>query len=128
MGEITNRPLTSNDLEMLQKALDQDEFRHAEVKNYTMDNAYSEVYEDENGPIGVLRYTKALKLMCVWCDNKDKKRNAAGAIKAVQDAVAKAKAHGFTMLICETENPALKSFYVNHLGFIEAGNTLVKGV
>jgi hypothetical protein len=90
-----------------------------------MDHAYSVVYEDEQGPIGVLRYTKTLRLVCVWCDNYDKQRNAAGAVQAVKDAIDQAKANGFVDVICETESESLKRFYVNHLGFKEAGKTLV---
>jgi len=125
MSEITNRPLESKDLPMLKAALDQDTFEHCEAKNYTMDNSFSVVYEDEQGPIGVLRYTKTLRLVCVFCDNEDKQRNAVGAIQAVKDAIAQAKANGFVDVICETESESLKKFYVNHLGFKEAGKTLV---
>src|ERR1019366_3987997 len=57
---ITNRPLEEKDIPMLEKALDQDTFEHCEAKNYTMDHARSVVYEDEKGPVGVLRYTKTL--------------------------------------------------------------------
>ena len=125
MSEITNRPLEEKDLPMLQAALDQDTFEHCEAKNYTMDNSYSVVYEDEQGPIGVLRYTKTLRLVCVFCDNDDKRRNAAGATQAVINAVQQAKANGFVDVICETESESLKKFYVNYLGFKEAGKTLV---
>ena len=125
MSELTNRPLEQKDLPMLKQALDQDTFEHCDPEQYTMDHAYSVVYEDGKGPIGVLRYTKTLRLVCVFCDNDDKERNAAGAIQAVVDAVAQAKANGFTDVICETESTSLKNFYVRHLGFKEAGNTLV---
>jgi hypothetical protein len=122
---ITNRPLEEKDIPMLEKALDQDTFEHCEAKNYTMDHAYSVVYEDEKGPVGVLRYTKTLRLVCVWCDNDDKRRNATGAVQAIIDAVQQAKANGFTDVVCETESESLKKFYVEKLGFKEAGNTLV---
>jgi hypothetical protein len=122
---MKNRPLEQKDIPMLERALDQDTFEHCEPKQYTMDHAYSVVYEDEQGPIGVLRYTKTLRLVCVFCDNDDKLRNAAGAAQAVIDAVAQAKANGFTEISCETESPSLKKFYVERLGFKEAGNTLV---
>ena len=39
--------------------------------------------------------------------------------------LAQAKANGFTEILCETESPLLKKFYVEKLGFKEAGNTLV---
>lgn len=127
MGEITNRPLTQSDLPMLQKALDQDEFDHANVDNYTMDGSYSEVYGDESGPIAVLRYTKTLRLVGVWCNNKDFRRNALATIKALEDATAKAKASGFTDIIFTTESPTLARF-CKRLGFKESGGQYVKYV
>ena len=125
MSELTNRPLEQKDLPMLKQALDQDTFEHCDPEQYTMDHAYSVVYEDGKGPIGVLRYTKTLRLVCVWCDNADKRRNAASAIQAVKDAVEQAKANGFTEILCETESESLKQFYVRKLGFREAGKALI---
>lgn len=128
MGEITSRPLELLDLDMLQRALDQDNYEHAEVKNYTMDKAASYVYEDEKGPIGVLRYTKTLRLVTVWCDNKDRVRNAASIIKAISDAVAKAKASGFTDIIFNTQSPLLAKFCCERLGFEENKGEYIKYV
>src|ERR1039458_2579173 len=91
MSEITSRPLELLDLPMLQRALNQDEYEHDNTKAYTKDAAFSKVYEDEDGPIGILRYTKTLRLVTVWCDNHDRKRNAASVIKAIADSVALAK-------------------------------------
>lgn len=116
---MTHRPLGESDLPMLQKALDQDTFEHADAKQYTMDNSFSEVYEDEAGPIGVLRYTKTLRLTTVWYDNHDRKRNAASVIQAISDAVTKAKASGFTEIVFNTESPTLAAF-CQTLGFAES--------
>jgi hypothetical protein len=110
---------------MLKAALDQDTFEHCQPGEYLMQGAYSVVYEDEQGPIGVLRYTKTLRLVAVWCDNADKRRNAASAVQAVKDAVAQAKANGYTDVVCQTDCEPLKKFYVTQLGFKEAGKTLV---
>lgn len=123
MTEITTRPLELLDIPLLQRALDQDQFEHATVPQYTMDGAFSEVYEDKDGPIGILRYTKTLRLVCVWCDNKDLKRNAVGAAKAVRDAITKAKTNGYTDIIFETESPTLQKF-MEAQGFTQAGNTM----
>ena len=125
MSEITNRPLESKDLPMLKAALDQDTFEHCQPSEYIMEGAYSVVYEDEQGPIGVCRYTKTLRLVAVWCDNADKRRNAASAVQAVKDAVQQAKANGYTDIVCQTDSESLKRFYVTQLGFKEAGRTLV---
>jgi hypothetical protein len=122
---MKSRPLGVADLPMLQRALDQDEYKHVETKNYTMDNSHSVVYEDDKGPIGVLRYTKTLRLLTVWCNNGDKKRNAASTILAIIDSVKMARDSGFTDIIFETESPTLKQFCKDRLGFQEAGNTMV---
>jgi len=122
---MNSRPLEEKDIPMLEKALDQDTYEHNEPNDYVMKNAYSVVYEDEQGPIGVLRYTKTLRLVCVWCDNADKRRNAASAVQAVKDAVAQAKANGYTDVTCATESPLLKKFFVEQCGFKELGNSLV---
>jgi|ERR1017187_5012636 hypothetical protein len=124
---ITNRPLEAADLDMLYRALGQDEYGHAAVANYTQDGAYSEVYEDEKGPIAVLRYTKTLRLVGVWCDNKDFRRNALATMKALEDATNKAKASGFTDIIFTTESPTLARF-CKRLGFQESGEQYVKYV
>lgn len=125
---VTSRPLEAADLDMLQKALDHDEYEHAGTADYTQNGAYSEVYEDEQGPIGVLRYTKTLRLVTVWCDNHDRVRNAASTIQAITDAVSKAKASGFTDIIFNTQSPTLAKFCVNQLGFEESKGEYVRYV
>jgi hypothetical protein len=128
MGRITSRPLEHKDLDMLQRALDQDQYEHADKEAYTQNGAYSEVYEDEQGPIGVLRYTKTLRLLTVWCDNKDRIRNGASVIQAITDAVTKAKESGFTDIIFNTQSPTLAKFCVDKLGFEESKGEYVKYV
>lgn len=125
---ITNRPLEFLDLPLLQRALDQDTFEHASTADYTQDGAYSEVYEDEVGPIGVLRYTKTLRLMTVWVDNNDKERNAASVIQAISDAVVKAKASGFSEIVFNTQSPTLAAFCTHKLGFQESNGEYIKQI
>ena len=122
---VTSRPLEEKDIPRLKAALDQDTYEHCQPGEYLMQGAYSVVYEDEQGPIGVLRYTKILRLVAVWCNNADKRRNAASAVQAVKDAVEQAKANGYTDIVCQTDSESLKRFYVTQLGFKEAGRTLV---
>ena len=117
---MTSRPLAVADLPMLERALAQDQFEHLEVKNFTMDSAYSVVYEDEQGPIGILRYTREssrLRLITVWCDNLDRKRNAASVVQAISDTVCKAKANGYATIVFSTQSPSLARFCMDKLGF-----------
>lgn len=124
---IISRPLEQKDLTVLQRALDQDEYEHAGAPDYTRNGAYSEIYEDEKGPIAVLRYTKTLRLVGVWCDNKDFRRNALATMKALEDATNKAKASGFSDIIFTTESPTLARF-CKRLGFEKSGEQYVKYV
>jgi hypothetical protein len=128
VSEITSRPLEVMDLPMLQRALDQDKFEHFEAADYTRDSAFSKVYQDEQGPIGVLRYTKTLRLVTVWCDNSDSRRNAASIIQAIKDSVELAKANGYTEIIFKTQSHKLANFCVENLGFVESQGEYIKEV
>ena len=125
---MTSRPLGVADLPMLQRALDQDEYEHLEAKNYTMDSAYSVVYEDERGPIGVLRYTKdgdRLRLVTTWCNNYDKTRNGKSIVVAIADTVVMARTSGYKEIVFETKNLSLAQFCVTKLGFSESNGEYV---
>jgi hypothetical protein len=120
---MTSRPLGVADLPMLQRALDQDEYEHLGSKNFTMDSAYSIVYEDEVGPIGILRYTRdsdgRLRLVTVWCDNADKQRNGKSVVVAITDTVRLARQGGYKEIVFCTQSPSLARFCIDRLGFEE---------
>lgn len=119
---MTSRPLGVADLPMLQRALDQDEYEHLETKNFTKDSAYSVVYEDRLGPIGVLRYTREsdrLRLVTVWCDNSDASRNGKSVVIAIADTVRLAREGGYKEIVFKTDNPSLTRFCIDRLGFEE---------
>ena len=118
---ISNRPLEENDLPTLQKALDNNEFHPGQtVSDYVGVGKHTIVYEDEQGPVGYLRYTKTLRLVVTWTDNKDEKRNAESIIAAVNDSVKLAKGNGFTEIIFESESPKVIAF-CKLLGFQRSG-------
>ena len=125
---ITHRALVQADLDMLGRALAQDEYPHAKLYDYIRDNTFSEVYEDEAGPIGVIRYTKTLRFIAVLCDNKDKRRNAAVVIKALSDAIAQAKANGYTEVTFTSDSPSLIKFCIDRCGFVERNGEYTKYV
>ena len=126
---MTSRPLGVADLPMLQRALNQDEYEHLETKNFTMDSAYSVVYQDERGPIGILRYTRdpdgRLRLVTVWCKNADKQRNGKSVIIAIADTVRLARTGDYKEIVFETKNPSLAQFCVTKLGFSESNGEYV---
>jgi hypothetical protein len=108
---------------MLQRALDQDEYEHLEVPDFTMDSAYSVVYEDDLGPIGILRYTREpnsrLRLVTVWCDNADASRNGKSVVVAIADTVRLARESGYKEIVFCTQSPSLAKFCIDRLGFKE---------
>ena len=125
---MTSRPLESRDFPMLQQALDRDKFPHSDAGYYTLNGSYSEVYEDSSGPVGVLRYSKALRLVAVFNDNDKSLQNAKTVIKMVTDAVNRAKSNGFTEVIFNTQSETLANFCTQKLGFFESKGEYVRAV
>lgn len=118
---ITSRPLQGDDIPMLQQAMDDSVFHPGQnAKSYAGKNMFATVYEDEQGPIGVLKYTKTLRLRTIWCDEKDRIRNGASIVQAIEDSVKMARESGFTEVIFQTDNLALARFCVDRLGFEES--------
>lgn len=115
---MISRRLEEYDLAMLQKAMDGNTFHPGQkAEQYT--SGHCVVYEDESAPIGVLQYTKILRLRTQWCDENDKKRNGAVTIQAIEDTVKLAKENGYSEIIFQTDNEALAKFCVK-LGFEES--------
>jgi hypothetical protein len=125
---VNSRPLTEEDLPVLQSALEKSPHPDQKVEHYVGDNKHCEVYEDKSGPIGILRYTKTLRLCATWINNEDRARNAASIIQAVEDASVKAKANGFTEIIFQSDSPSYAKFCTDKLGFQESRGEYVKFV
>lgn len=116
---IQVRPYTKDDEPGFQAALDKDQTFHPGQKAewFTGPTAHTEVYEDEHGPIAVLRCTKTLRLCTGWYDANDKSRNARAVVHGIRLAVDRARESGFTEIIFETQNPELAKFCTKVLGF-----------
>lgn len=118
---ITNRQLELTDLPALQVAMDANKYHpDQKAETYAGPRMCTKVYEDEQGTIGFLQYTKVLRLRTTWLDNNDHQRNGPSVFQAVADAVELAKASGFTEIIFQTSNPALARFASDKLGFEES--------
>jgi hypothetical protein len=86
------------------------------------------VIEDSKGPITFVRFTKTLRICCVWNDALDNHRNAKAIIFGVHDAVRMARANGFTELVIQSDNPKLGEFLKRVLKMTESGNQYLLGV
>jgi hypothetical protein len=114
---IVIRKFTTDDVPALQKAINADQFHPGEwqVDHFTPP-VTTNVIEDQHGPIAFVRYTKALRISCVWNDASDTGRNARAIIQGLRDAVERARASGFSEIIITTESEKLATFFERVLG------------
>ncbi len=113
---IDIRKLEERDIPDLQRAIDNDTFHPGEWKiNHFLSTpgnpVTTNVISDEAGPIAFVRYTKSLRISCVWDDAADTSRNARAIIQGIRDAVEKARASGFSEIIITTTHPKLAAFF-----------------
>ena len=119
---INIRPFNRvTDVEALGEAIEKDTLHPGAwtVDHFTDPMLYSEVIEDADGPVIFARFTKTLRISCVWATPDNAGRNARAAIKGLTDAVEKAKASGFTEVLVLTNHPPLAEF-LKKFGFAEA--------
>jgi hypothetical protein len=125
--------MTAQDYPALQAAIDSDTFHPGEWKVtdfiHTPESPkVCTVIEDSKGPITFVRFTKTLRICCVWNDGLDNHRNAKAIIFGVHDAVQMARANGFTELVIQSDNPKLGEFLKRVLKMTESGNQYLLGV
>lgn len=117
---IDIRQMTGEDIPLLQTAIDNATSHPGnwEVGNFVSTESkprVANVIEDSQGPIAFTRYTKSLRLCCVWNDENDVSRNAKAIIFGVKDAVERARASGFSEVLIQTSNPKLEAFFTQVL-------------
>ncbi len=107
------RPMAASDIPALQQAIDRDTFHPGEwkVEHFTQPTASVEVIEDSQGPIAFVRFTKSLRISCVWNDETDNHRNGKAILRGILDAIQKARESGFTEIIITTESDKLATFF-----------------
>lgn len=119
---IEIRPFDKTDIPALQAAINRDTFHPGEwtVKHFYDDPEDSDALKipkevttmsDSKGPIAFVRYTKSLRISCVWNDETDNHRNGRAVLNGIFDAIKKARASGFTEIIITTESEKLATFF-----------------
>jgi hypothetical protein len=119
---IEIRPFDKADIPALQAAIDRDTFHPGEwsVKHFYDDPADPDALKipkevttmsDTQGPIAFVRYTKSLRISCMWNDETDNHRNGRAVLIGIFDAIKKARANGFTEIIITTESEKLATFF-----------------
>ena len=112
---IDIKPLQPEDMPALSDAIGRDTFHPG---TWTVDDFTTkpdrpvtvDVIRDQNGPIAFTRYTKSLRICCVWNDDQDNSRNAKAILFGIKDAVEKARASGFSEILIQSDNPKLATF------------------
>ena len=130
---IEIRPFDQTDIPALQAAIDRDTFHPGEwsVKHFYDDpndpgalKIPKEVatMSDSKGPIAFVRYTKSLRISCMWNDETDNHRNGRAVLNGILDAVNKARASGFTEIIIRSDSEKLSTFLTKVLRMDKQGN------
>jgi hypothetical protein len=131
---IEIRNLTEDDIPALQKAIEVDTFHPGEWKvedflsSPDKPPVATNVIEDQNGPIAFVRYTKTLRISCVWNDGADVSRNARAIIQGIHDAVLKARASGFSEIIITTSHSKLATFFERVMKMTKSGDEYLLAV
>lgn len=130
---ITTRALTEQDYPSLQTAIDSGTIHPGEWKVEDFIHTaevpkVSTVIEDSQGPIAFVRFTKTLRICCVWNDEVDHHRNARAVIFGIRDAVVMARANGFTEIIIQTSHMKLATFLTEVMKMKQSGSEFTLAV
>lgn len=115
------RDLTIEDVTALRAAISRDSFHPGEWAashffSQPGQPVASSVIEDDKGPIAFVRFTKTLRISCVWNDGEDFSRNARAIIFGIKKAVDRARASGFTEIVIKTSHSKLAEFLTRVIG------------
>lgn len=125
---IDIRDFSKDDLAPLQEAIDRDKIHPGlwKIEHFSDETPKKvEVISDQQGPIAYVRFTKTLRISCVWNDAKDNHRNARAIIHGIRDAVIQARKSNFTEIIITAESDELVKFLSNVMKMSQQSNEFV---
>ena len=134
---IISRLLNKYDYGQIQASLNSDEFHNDTMADFFYEEGtISLVYEDDNGPILVVRGKPVLhegigiiQLDIQYFSNKDAKRNMRAMLEGFPELERKARENGFAGFFFISNGPLLRKFCIRRLGFQEFGDEfLVKSL
>lgn len=126
----TIRPMTDQDYGSLQAAIDRSVFHPGEwkIKDFIHTPQAPKmctVIEDSKGSIAFVRFTKTLRICCVWNDELDVHRNGRAVVVGIHDAVKQAQANGFSEIIITTDNEKLAQFFIRAMQMKQSGSEFI---
>lgn len=108
---VTSRQITETDRPSLAQALDRDIFHQGtKVDAFYEKGTMTNVYEDEQGPVLVLRASRSLRIDMMFFDNDARLRNKAVMLEGFQALLHGARQAGFKEITTSTNSPALLKF------------------
>lgn len=136
---IETRLFKEEDVTALQNAIDRDNHDPAwKVKDFWNPTPDPEegyvapvtttIIQSGDYPIAFVRFTKTLRISCVWNDSADTRHNARAIIHGISDAVQKARASGFSEIIITTSHPQLATFFEKIMKMTKCGDEYVLAV
>lgn len=130
---VTTRAMTPQDFPALQAAIERDTFHPGAWKAEDFESSaespkFCQVIEDQYGPITFVRFTKTLRIGCVWNDGTDNHRNARAIIFGIRNAIDLARANGFTEIVIQTDHDKLATFLTQVMKMTKSGNEYLLAV
>lgn len=117
---ISSRKIDELDRPSIKQALARDQFHiGTEADAFYQEGVVTNVYEDSDGPVFLLRATKALRIDMLFFSNDAKERNAKAMLDGWNQLVQMARANGFKEIVTSTNSPKLRDFAVKLLGMQE---------
>jgi len=108
---VTSRRIEEKDRTSIEQGLAHDTFHPGtKADAFYLPNVLTNVYEDEAGPIMLVRAARSLRIDMMFFDNKDYKRNKEAMLAGFDTLCAGAKAAGFLEITTSTNSPALLRF------------------
>lgn len=119
------RSLEERDKSLLQESLAKDQYhKETPVEFFYSAGAATLVYEDDAGPVFVVRGTKALRMDIQFLDNNQFDRNRKMLEENFHDFAERARQQGFTELVFCSNSPLLIAFCKRKFGFAEVQGEL----
>ena len=125
---ITSRRIEESDRAKVEESLARDKF-HPNTKadvffpkqaDGNPDPRFvTNIYEDAEGPLMVVRGSRALRIELIFIDNAEFARNKEALIAGWQAMIEGAKRAGFTEIVASTNSPMLRRFAKRAFGFVE---------
>jgi hypothetical protein len=115
---VTIRPMVTEDRDAVETACAASEgnWELSEFQEMESHPRYCAVVEDANSPIAFVRFTKSLRVTCLWTNGSDRARNTLATKRGLEEAIALGRANGFTEIVVCAISEDQRQFLVTECG------------